>query len=98
MSVASLSNPYHEIVTADDIESFFNVLLYQAVRRISHNFDDQISRIAANYFVAHEYVDGKHKCGIYKRVLMKNGGKLELAYSRAALSFSCTSNGHNNAV
>ena len=26
---------------------------------------------------------------------MKNGGKLELAYSRAALSFSCTSNGHS---
>ena len=61
MSVASLSNPYHEMVIAKEIESFFNVLLYQAVRRISHNFNDQISRIVANYFLAHEYVDGMHK-------------------------------------
>ena len=78
MSVSSLSNPYHETVIADEIESFFNVLLHQAVRRISHNFGEQISRIVANYFVAHEYVDGMHKRGIYKRILMKNGGKLEL--------------------
>ena len=98
MPVASLSNPYHEIVIADEIESFFNVLLYQAVRRINHNFDDQVSRIVANYFLAHEYVDGMHKCGIYKRVLMRNGRKLELEYSRAALSFSGASNGHNTAL
>ena len=52
MSVASLENPYSEITVADDIESFFNILLYQAVRRVSHNFDgDTVTTIVADYLL-----------------------------------------------
>ena len=66
MPLASLSIPYHEIVIADEIESFFNVLLYQAVRRISHNLDNNIITIVVNYLLTMEDVDGMEKCDIIR--------------------------------
>ncbi|TBU26684.1 hypothetical protein BD311DRAFT_422694, partial [Dichomitus squalens] len=63
MSVASLLDAYHIVGTADEIESFFNVLLHNALRYCSHNMELWVPAFIDRYFVQFEWgPDGTMKC------------------------------------
>ncbi|TBU26695.1 hypothetical protein BD311DRAFT_423068 [Dichomitus squalens] len=51
MSVASLLDALHTVSTADEIESFFNVLLENAIRYCSHNMELYATAFINDYFV-----------------------------------------------
>ena len=50
MSVASLRNVLHEVAIADELESFCNVILYNAVRYLPHTAERCTPRFIHNYF------------------------------------------------
>ena len=51
MSVASLLDALHVVGTADEIESFFNVLLHNAIRYCPHNMELHVPEFIRKYFV-----------------------------------------------
>ena len=50
MSVASISDATHITTVADEIESFFNVILYNALRYLPHNIQDDTQTFIRRYF------------------------------------------------
>ena len=50
MSVARLKEKFNIISVADEIESFFNVLLHQCVKRVPHNFEHSMYEVM-QYFL-----------------------------------------------
>ena len=51
MSVASLLDARHVVGTADEIESFFNVLLDNVIRHCPHNMELYVPELIHRYFV-----------------------------------------------
>ena len=72
MSVASLSDPFHVISVADEIESFINVLLYNAVERLPHNHANHMKEVM-KYFLDSLPDRGYRSCGDKKRNSIENG-------------------------
>ena len=72
MSVASLSDPFHVISVADEIESFINVLLYNAVERLPHNRESHMKEVM-RYFLDCLSDDGYRSCGERKRDTIDKG-------------------------
>ena len=60
---------------ADEVESFFNVLLYYALRYIetANCNASSAARFLNRYFNAYLYEDGVYSCGIPKRMAIKQG-------------------------
>ncbi|KAI0689148.1 hypothetical protein C8T65DRAFT_817896 [Cerioporus squamosus] len=54
MSVASLRNMLHVVGIADEIESFFNVILYNAIRYLPHNAGPYTATMISSYFTRAE--------------------------------------------
>lgn len=72
MSVASLTNKFHVVTVADEIESFVNVVLDQALHRIPHNYEDRFQKIM-QYFEEFTYEGGVKSCGWARRIAMQEG-------------------------
>ena len=54
MSLASLRNLYHIVGIRDEVESHFNVLLYNAVRYLPHNLEHSTRTWVERYFLNYE--------------------------------------------
>ncbi|KAI0359685.1 hypothetical protein OH77DRAFT_1049762 [Trametes cingulata] len=74
LSAQALSDPTKLIVVQDELESFFHVALYIAIRFLPHNCDDDsVGRLLYHYFDAHQKTDRGHSCGEMKLASMRNG-------------------------
>ena len=73
MSVASLSDPFHVISVADEIESFINVLLYNAVERLPHNQENHMKEVMRYFLDSLSEYDGYRTCGERKRDTIDKG-------------------------
>ncbi|KAI1781739.1 hypothetical protein LXA43DRAFT_907881 [Ganoderma leucocontextum] len=74
MSALTLLDASKLIEIADDLESFFHVLIYYAIRYLPHNLaDNAVGRFLYNYF--DDYTDGVSgfTCGPAKYYAMKTG-------------------------
>ncbi|KAI0827889.1 hypothetical protein BC628DRAFT_1317328 [Trametes gibbosa] len=75
MSVNSLNDPAKVITIPDELESFFHVTVYNAVRLLCHNcHHTRVPQFLHDYFDDYtvDNVEG-HKCGPVKRSTMKDG-------------------------
>ncbi|TBU38176.1 hypothetical protein BD309DRAFT_547695 [Dichomitus squalens] len=78
MSVASFWDASHIVSTADEIESFFNVLLENAIRYCSHNMELEVPSFCDDYFVRFmRRPDGTIKCPSLKVWVITQLGALE---------------------
>ncbi|EIW52973.1 uncharacterized protein TRAVEDRAFT_135109, partial [Trametes versicolor FP-101664 SS1] len=75
MSVAVLSKNTKVVETSDELESFFHVLLYYAIRYTRSNCKDVGAFIEA-FFDSYTVDDGKYECGTKKLNTMKGIMKL----------------------
>ena len=74
MSAHALNDPHRRIVIQDELESFFHVLLYYAVRFLPHNLADQkVGRFLYEYFDGFSPDDEGYRCGQVKLNAMVNG-------------------------
>ncbi|RDX52928.1 hypothetical protein OH76DRAFT_1497539 [Lentinus brumalis] len=67
-----LDNPSSAVVTADELEAFFYVILYNALRYLRHTCPN-VQLTMFDYFDAYDFVDGQYRCGGHKRSSMQNG-------------------------
>ena len=72
MPVYILDNPSEPICIADEIEAFFHVLLFFAVRYLPHNITD-VGDFMHKYFDGFENDHGEFYCGEKKRSAMYQG-------------------------
>ncbi|KAL7277948.1 hypothetical protein ACG7TL_007896 [Trametes sanguinea] len=87
MSVAYVRHhPYHPVSVADELESFFHVLLFYSIRLLRHNIDN------ARFFIS-EYFDSytvgdqsRRRCSRVKRAAMRDG---EIEADDKQLQFKC---------
>lgn len=86
MSVATLNEHAKVVDTSDELESFFHVILYYAVRYLVSNCSDAGSFIE-DFFESYSLVNKKYFCGQTKRIAMYHG-KLVLDDTYASLKFS----------
>ncbi|TBU26972.1 hypothetical protein BD311DRAFT_666476 [Dichomitus squalens] len=74
MSAHALNDPYHRIVIEDELESFFHVLLYYAIRFVPHNLgDEDVGLFLHEYFDGYLSTNAGYRCGLAKRNAMVNG-------------------------
>ncbi len=58
----------------DELEAFFHVLLYHAVRFLPHNIDpDSVPQFLEDYFDGCSTKNGEYRCGMAKSMAMENG-------------------------
>ncbi|KAI0324401.1 hypothetical protein GY45DRAFT_1439094 [Cubamyces sp. BRFM 1775] len=62
MSVALIDNPKKAVEISDELEAFFHVLLYYAVRYLDSTCTD-VAAYIERYFEAYQITDGKYQCG-----------------------------------
>ncbi|KAI0629058.1 hypothetical protein C8Q77DRAFT_332756 [Trametes polyzona] len=74
LSAHALRNSEKEIVVQDELESFFHVLVYMAIRFLPHNCTlDNVGRLLFDYFDASEETSKGYSCGKQKWHSMTNG-------------------------
>ncbi|EJF57410.1 hypothetical protein DICSQDRAFT_69542, partial [Dichomitus squalens LYAD-421 SS1] len=74
MSAHALNDPYRRIVIQDELESFFHVLLYYAIRFVPHNLgDEDVGLFLHEYFDGYLSTNAGYRCGLAKRNAMVNG-------------------------
>ena len=73
MSLASLQDVYHVVVIADEIESFVNVVLDQALHRIPHNFEHSDGLLAEYFDKSNVGHDGVKTCSEARVELITRG-------------------------
>ncbi|EJF57404.1 hypothetical protein DICSQDRAFT_174046, partial [Dichomitus squalens LYAD-421 SS1] len=74
MSAHALNDPHRRIVIQDELESFFHVLLYYAIRFLPHNLQDEcVGKFLTDYFDDYSIYDGYCICGRAKHDAMVNG-------------------------
>lgn len=74
MSAKALNDPSKEIIVPDEIESFFHVLLYLAIRFLPNNLDrDSVGRFLIDYFDGCTNIQGVYRCGPRKLEAMLMG-------------------------
>ncbi|KAI0776263.1 hypothetical protein BD413DRAFT_708959, partial [Trametes elegans] len=74
LSVNALDDPTKTIVIEDELESFFHVLLYMAIRLLHHNFDDYyVPQFLREYFDGYTPVITGSTSGMLKTGVMKTG-------------------------
>ncbi|KAH9922039.1 hypothetical protein B0H21DRAFT_766469, partial [Amylocystis lapponica] len=90
MSALALNKPYKPIILQDDLEAFFHVILYYAIRFFRSNCED-VGRFIDAYFHAAEYKDGRDVCGAAKCKAMETGAiKVLVGDDMADLQFDIT--------
>lgn len=73
MSASSLQAPSKEIVVEDELESFFHVLLFFAIRFLHHNCNE-VANFMHAYFDDYSMLNtGRYGCGSFKMLCMKDG-------------------------
>ncbi|KAI0368440.1 hypothetical protein BV20DRAFT_463505 [Pilatotrama ljubarskyi] len=72
MSASSLLNTSKRIIVQDDMESFFHILLYFAIRFVPHNCQD-VAQFMDIYFDGHTHENGVYFGGEKKLNSMRNG-------------------------
>ncbi|KAL1945304.1 hypothetical protein VTO73DRAFT_2155 [Trametes versicolor] len=73
MSVSALQAPRKEIVVEDELESFFHVLLFFAIRFLHHNCGE-VANFMDAYFEDYSMLNsGRYGCGAFKTMCMKTG-------------------------
>ena len=72
MSVYTLNHPSDAIGIPEELESFFHILLYFAMRFSRHNCEN-VPRFMHRYFDGFEGGEGKFFCGVAKREAMMTG-------------------------
>ena len=72
MSAYTLSNPEEPVGVPDEIEAFFHVLLFFAVRYLLHNYED-VGGFMFNYFDGCVTHKGEYYCGQLKYAAMHQG-------------------------
>ncbi|RDX51422.1 hypothetical protein OH76DRAFT_289018 [Lentinus brumalis] len=86
MSVALLSHLKANVEVCDEVESFFYVILYHAVRFLSSNFDElTVANYIDEFFDQYGYANGQYICGEKKFSAITNG---KLAYTHIKLVFA----------
>ncbi|KAI0696474.1 hypothetical protein C8T65DRAFT_583405, partial [Cerioporus squamosus] len=86
MSVALLSHLKANVEVCDEIESFFYVVLYHAVRYLKSNFNDNtVANYIDEFFDQYGYVNDKYTCGNAKLLTIVTG---KLANSTTKLEFA----------
>lgn len=50
MSVACITDPLHVVGIADELEAFWNVLMYNSIRYLPHNQEDHVAPFVFTYF------------------------------------------------
>ncbi|KAI0776256.1 hypothetical protein BD413DRAFT_669404 [Trametes elegans] len=74
LSVNALARPAKTIIIQDELESFFHVLLYVAIRLLHHNFDDHhVPQFLREYFDGYIPLITRNTCGALKREVMTTG-------------------------
>ncbi|TFK88449.1 hypothetical protein K466DRAFT_488926 [Polyporus arcularius HHB13444] len=74
MSAKALNNPDKEITVEDELEAFFHVLLYHAVRFLPHNIEhDSVPKFLEDYFDGCSTKGEEYRCGMAKLSAMENG-------------------------
>ncbi|KAI1784348.1 hypothetical protein LXA43DRAFT_976734 [Ganoderma leucocontextum] len=74
MSANALNDPTRRIVIQDELESFFHVLLYYAIRFLPHNLgDDHVGQFLHDYFDAYTPNTLGYRCGRAKLEAMQYG-------------------------
>ncbi|KAH9950842.1 hypothetical protein B0H21DRAFT_462975 [Amylocystis lapponica] len=72
LSAASLNDKYKQMVLQDDLESFFHVLLYMAIRYLPSNCPD-VENFIERFFEGAGITAGEYVCGEAKMSAMENG-------------------------
>ncbi|KAI1791985.1 hypothetical protein LXA43DRAFT_1181380 [Ganoderma leucocontextum] len=85
MSANSLSNPWRVMMVEDEIESFFHLLLFYAIRYLPHNCQD-VGMFLDEYFDGYTKTDGQYFCGVAKWAAMI-GGRISLYNNAGRLTF-----------
>ncbi|KAI0641671.1 hypothetical protein C8Q79DRAFT_285646 [Trametes meyenii] len=80
MSVGVLSEPTKVIETIDELESFFHVTLYYAVRYLRSNCRD-VGAFIEDYFDSYGLSDGQYTCGTLKKAVMAKHGQILQDYA-----------------
>lgn len=86
MSVAALEDHAKVIETSDELESFFHVLLYNAVRHLKSNCPD-VGVFIEDFFDTHSIRDDRYVCGSKKSDTMQDHGEIRLIGSKDILLF-----------
>ncbi|KAL1948374.1 hypothetical protein VTO73DRAFT_12449 [Trametes versicolor] len=74
LSVNALNNRYKTIVVPDELESFFHVSLYMALRLLPHNcVDSEVPRLLHDYFDDYSPHSTGRVCGHVKKTAMSDG-------------------------
>ncbi|KAH9848325.1 hypothetical protein C2E23DRAFT_438684 [Lenzites betulinus] len=74
MSAHALNNPEKPIAITDELESFFHVLLYIAIRFLPHNCAERnVGKLLYAYFDDFEDTDTGYACGMAKFSSMRTG-------------------------
>ena len=73
MSVAALLDLYHATTIADEIESFFNVVLYNAIRYLPHNVEPYVDDFIKSYFTDSRPLKGIRVCSSVKEGFVRGG-------------------------
>ncbi|PIL33435.1 hypothetical protein GSI_04057 [Ganoderma sinense ZZ0214-1] len=75
MSAHALNDPYRKIVVQDELEAFFHVLLYYAIRFLPHNLaENSVGKFLHDYFDAYTPGPlGHYTCGRAKIDAMEHG-------------------------
>ncbi|KAI0328900.1 hypothetical protein GY45DRAFT_1337846 [Cubamyces sp. BRFM 1775] len=82
MSVALINEPTKAVEIPDELEAFFNVMLYYAVRYLHSDCED-VPHYIEFYFEAYQIVSGRYQCGNLKNFTIASG---ELYTSESTLS------------
>ncbi len=86
MSVALLSRFKANVEVCDEVESFFQVVLYQAVRYLQSSFSDAaVANYIDGFFDQYGYVNEQYTCNDRKFSAITNG---RLAYIHTKLVFA----------
>ncbi|KAI0629399.1 hypothetical protein C8Q77DRAFT_285251 [Trametes polyzona] len=83
MSASALADPKKGIIVQDDMESFFHILLYLAIRYLPHNCSN-VGGFMDAYFDGHHKENGEYFGGVVKMNTMRNG---ELTSADAPITF-----------
>ncbi|PIL33501.1 hypothetical protein GSI_04124 [Ganoderma sinense ZZ0214-1] len=85
MSANALSNPWRVITVEDEMESFFHLLLFYAIRYLPHNCKD-VGMFMEEYFDGFTKENGQYFCGLAKWAAVK-GGSITLPNQAVQLTF-----------
>ncbi|KAI9056842.1 hypothetical protein FKP32DRAFT_1638736 [Trametes sanguinea] len=89
MSVAVLLDNTKAIEVSDELESFFHVILYNAVRYLRSNCTGaDVGSFIEEFFDIYAYSDGNYTCGLKKATTMKGVMPLTISTAGRVLKFN----------